>query len=323
VLQIPGILFYTAADVKIDIEDFPKDKADFDVAFSTIVMEERNQRLVVGFKIRSDQSFHSIKKSVWPLLTNNNIFLKKHSGKLSTMDIVTIGHIHHAHLTFTNQANLHDRILTIIYNKLAAMLPSKCAIIQPAHETIPDIFLTTGCVNGTFQHDAIQSNIIYVQAERTRSAALKQTMEKCCEDKLMTYIPSSLKHEDPELFGNFLCHHNEFLENHRNVAITGISTKVMDHKEPFSTLSPEDDTTLGRFVWNHLRTLEGVDQIDACRHTYDLGKWNLSTTKGNYTAVTQWIDKNIGTIFAECPIELRNNSSCDAFPAPCHLTRTP
>jgi hypothetical protein len=48
----PGIMFYTADEDKIDIEDLPKEKQAFDSTFYTAVTEERNQHITLGFEIR-------------------------------------------------------------------------------------------------------------------------------------------------------------------------------------------------------------------------------------------------------------------------------
>jgi hypothetical protein len=306
VAKIPGTLFYNAAAEKIDIEDFPKAKAEFDLSFNTIVTEARNQRLVVGFEIRSDQTFHYIKKSIWSFLKDNDIFLKKHSAKLTTMDIVTIGYIHRAHPTFTSQDNLREEILSTITDKISESTPAEIEElgIQP-NAILPDIFLTTGRINGTFANGKIQSNVLYIQAERQQANVLRPMMENLFTDKRMTYIPNSLRHEDPELFGKFLCHQNDYLEHHRNIAIVGLSVEAMDHEDHPDMSPPDVPNPFGETLWNTLRTIPGVNRIDSCRRTPDLGKWNLSTTKENYPSMTAWIDANLPALFKALPDDIK------------------
>lgn len=323
VAKIPGIIFYSAGDDKIDIEDFPSAKAEFDQFFSTIVTESRNQRLVVGFEIRSVQSFHTIKTSVWSFLKTHDIFLKKHSGSLAKMDIVSIGYIHRAHPTFTSHDNLREEIFAAIHAKIQDMPPAELEQLRIAPDTpIPDLFLSTGRINGTFANGKIQSNVLYVQAERIHADLLRPIIEKCFSDKIMTFIPNSLRREDPELFGKFLCHQNDFLEHHRNIAVVALSPEAMDHEEHPDMSPPDVPNPPGENLWNSLRFIPGVRRIDSCRRTPDLGKWNISTTKENYPSVTAWIDTNLPTLFAALPMEIQVNSVNDEFDTPRRLTRT-
>ena len=323
VAKIPGILFYTAADDKIDIEDFPQAKAEFDLSFSTIVTESRNQRLVVGFEIRSEESFHTIKTSIWTFLKTHDIFLKKHSGSLAQMDIVTLGYIHRAHPTFTSHDNLCEEILSAIAEKISTMPPPELAKLQIGPDTdLPDVFLSTGRINGTFANGKIQSNVIYLQAERTQASLLRPIIEKCFSDAIMTFIPNSLRRDDPELFGKFLCHQNDYLEQHRNIAIVGLSVEAMDYEAHPDMSPPDVPNPPGNNLWNSLRTIPGVCRIDSCRRTPDLGKWNLSTTQGNYPSITAWIDENLPSLFSALPIEVQEKSTNAEFPAPLRLTRT-
>jgi hypothetical protein len=95
--KIPGILYYTSDNVKIDLDDFPKAKDDFDRIFGTTITTGRQQKLLMGFQIRSDQTFYNIKTSVWSFLKKHTIYMKKHPGPLNQMDLVTAGWIHKAH----------------------------------------------------------------------------------------------------------------------------------------------------------------------------------------------------------------------------------
>jgi hypothetical protein len=79
----------------------------------------------------------------------------------------------------------------------------------------------------------------------------------------MSYIPSALKRDDPTLFGHYLCLQNEFLENHRNISIAGISPEAMDYSQIYN--SQADETDEPETLWNYLNTKNGVIHIDSCR----------------------------------------------------------
>ena len=320
---IPGILFYNAADEKIDVEDFPRDKTQFDHIFKTIVTEERNQRLVISFEIRSDQHFHAIKKSVWTFLTQHGIFMKKHTGTLQKMDLVTLGHLHKAHPTFSSPTCLREEIMTGIYGKLGALKSEDLTALNiPNDGRHPDVFVSPGKIKGNYQNEAISSNVVYLQAERCDVELLRTCVENFFEDHHMVFVPSTLKHENPDLFGAYLCHQNEFLENNRNIAIVGLSTEAMDHEEnPASSMDEELPHETATALWVVLQNLPGVQRINSCRRTFDLGKWNLTTTKEHYPTVTAWIDENLSGLFSQLPADIQAQSIFTEFPVPRRLTR--
>jgi hypothetical protein len=58
-----------------------------------------------------------------------------------------------------------------------------------------------------------------------------------------------------------------------------------------------------RFHFNHLlRTKPGVYRVDSTKRTPELGRWNISTDKKNYLAITTWIDSNISAFFELVPL---------------------
>ena len=320
----PDTLFYTATGEKIDVEDFPKEKAQFDAVFNTIITEECNQRLVVGFEIRSTSLFHPLKKSVWPLLTQQGIFMKKHPGPLLVMDLVTLGFLHKAHPTFASPTCLREEIMTNLQENLAKRTTDELTAFNiPDDGKIADIFVTPGQANGTYQNAPIHSNVVYLQAERTNVDLLRTCLEQCFHTDSFVFIPNYLKRENSELYGNFLCRQNDFLENNRNIAIVALSTKAMDFDDQPSQESLDDDpNAASNAIWNVVRTIPGISRIDSCRRTFDLGKWNLTTTQEHYPSVCAWIDEHLATLFNSLPDDIQATSQFAEFPVPRRLTKT-
>jgi hypothetical protein len=90
------------------------------------------------------------------------------------------------------------------------------------------------------------------------------------------YIPLAAKHNSPETFGQYVARHNEFLNNHRNIAIVGIVPDAMDA-----------NTVTGPNLWTSIKSLPGVYRCDPCRRTHDLGKWNISCSADSHTAICE------------------------------------
>jgi hypothetical protein len=315
-----GILFYAADKNKIDIEDFPKEKEAFDRTFGTTVTKERNQRIVVGFEIRSTLPFRKIKTSVWNFLQENDIFLKKHPGPLTKMDIITLGWIHRAHPTYTSTCVLHSELLDTIRDKLYNLDESEQEdLVLHADTPIPELFFSPGRMVGTYGGGRIESNVLFLQVERADAKLARVLIELTfSETEKMTFIPSALKHSDPILFGKYLGLQNDYLENHRNTSIVGLSPFAMEHEQLYC-----DEHIESVSLWKYLSSIPGVTRIDSCRRTPDLGKWNISTTKAHYVQVTQWLDENLPLIFHTLHSQAKETCKFSEFPAPKRLSRSP
>jgi hypothetical protein len=270
----PGILFYTASNEKIDVENFPKEKLQFDHVFGTIVTEQRNQRLVVGFEILSAVSFHTIKKSVWHLLTKHGIYMKKHPGPLQKIDLITLGHLHQARPTYASPSSLQEEVMTSMCEQIGTLSAAKLEALQiPNDGKFPNLFVSPGKIHGTYQNTAISSNVMYLQAEHSDAPLLRILLENCYVNQPLVFVPLSLKHENPELFGTFLCHQNHFLENNRNFALVRLSSEAMDYDEnPACSYADENPAKTSNALWNVIQTIPGISRLDSYRRTFDLGQ---------------------------------------------------
>jgi hypothetical protein len=79
------------------------------------------------------------------------------------------------------------------------------------------------------------------------------------------FIPMAAKYSNPVKFGQYAAHHNDFLNNHRNIAIVGLPSIAMD-----------TDLPNGMNLWAEIAKLPRVFRCDPCRRTPDLGKWDIS-----------------------------------------------
>jgi hypothetical protein len=316
----PGMMFYTADDVRIDTEDFPKAKHDFDRVFTTTVTEERNQRIVVGFEIRSELTFRKIKTAIWNFLLKHHIFIKKHPGPLQKMDLISVGWLHKAHPSYTSHLNVRSEINSAIIKKLSTLTAEERSTIPNASDVVPDMFFSPGRLKGVYDSAEIDSNVLFIQAERPKANLLRSLLELAfVETEHMSYIPSALKRDDPTLFGHYLCLQNEFLENHRNISIAGISPEAMDYSQLYN--SQADETDDPETLWNYLNTKTGVIRIDSCRRTPDLGKWNVSTTKADYLQVTKWFDEYLLSTYNSLPAAVQYTCEYADFPTPRRFSR--
>jgi hypothetical protein len=247
------------------------------------------------------------------ITSTHHVFMKKHNGPLSKMDIVTVGWAHKIHPTFTSHDNLRQQVVHACHPNLGSL--PEYDDKQP-DKGMPDIFLSSGRLNGNCNGSTIHSNALLIQAERSQKTVRLLLETTFCESDLFEYIPVSLKYDNPELFGKMLSLQNKYLDNHRNVAIAGLSIRAMDHTMTYKPYSDESS------LWTYLHHIPGVLRLDSCKRTADLGKWNLSTTKQDYAQVTQWIDNHIQILFKNLPEDIQAGSASIDFPIPRHLSRS-
>jgi hypothetical protein len=314
-----GILFYTASGTRLDVEDFPKEKERFDLLFGTTVTKERNQRIIIGFEIRSELPFRKIKTSVWNFLQANAIFMKKHPGPLTKMDIVTLGWVHKAHPTYTSHSTLHHELSDTLRDKLYNLDASEQEnFALNADSSVPEFFFSPGRVVGTYAGSRIESNVLFLQTQRSDAKLVRVLIELTfSETEQMAFIPSALKHSDPILFGKYLGLQNAYLENHRNTSIVGISSEALDDEQLWT-----DDHSAATTLWDHLAAIPGVLRIDSCRRSPDLGKWNISTTKEHYLSVTKWLDDNLTLLYDQLSAMAQSSCQFSEFPIPKRLSRS-
>ena len=165
-----------------------------------------------------------------------------------------------------------------------------------------------------------------IQSERKNSSTLSTFLKLTfAEEEQMDYIPLSLKYSNSELFGKFLALQNNFLENHRNVALVGISVESMEAPLPYGDMEEADDDDVEgdkRTIRSHLKGIPGITRVDPCRRTTDLGKWNIATTDEAYPAVTKWLDENLIKTFQRLPDDIQERSSFSEFTFPRRLKKT-
>jgi hypothetical protein len=132
-------------------------------------------------------------------------------------------------------------------------------------------------------------------------------------DRKLQIVPRDFKFNHPAIYGKILNKQNDYLENHRNIAIVAVPLDAMEHCI----------TDLNGKIWNTLKdailAVDGVMHDHACKRTTDLGKWNISTNVQAWEHVKVWIDVNLNSLFRRIPASTRN--TYPDFPDFVNLTR--
>jgi hypothetical protein len=101
------------------------------------------------------------------------------------------------------------------------------------------------------------------------------------EDYDYLFVPFSLCCEDPQTYVQLLGKQNEYMENHRNISVAGLSWDLMQN--PIQL-----DLDYESFQDSLLKQ-SGVYRVDCTRQTNNIGKWNIFTNKTHYQDLIKWI----------------------------------
>jgi hypothetical protein len=320
--NVPDATFVDHDGVVIDLDDWPDEKT-FKYRFSMSIIEARKRHIAVGFSFRTKSTFTQIKAISRPLLQKYSAWLYPHPLEFTQLDIVPLGFLTHTNPRFHSSARVSSDVQELIlrnYDDLASNVRDNFLDEHYDHFDdegeleMPPIMIAPANVNSGDE----RTQAYEIQVERKNVGATKILLEAiysltATEPTDQRFIPYSLKHESQDIYRSILRTQNEYLENHRNIPLAGITAAQMhftiqwDGKEqtPHSILS----------------TLPGVSRVDSTTRTHDLGKYNMSTTAATYLTNTNWIDSKITAIFALCDPD----SSLDQgpFPQPVRMSRRP
>jgi hypothetical protein len=151
----------------------------------------------------------------------------------------------------------------------------------------PEIFFTPAKCKGIYEGQALQTNALTMYGtsgdfDRTTILLTRLSSFASLDDATSPlYVPFALKKSHPEVYGQYLAQHNEFLETHRNIAIVGLHPDAMDYGDEDSP-DPDFPTSL----WQTISNMTEVYRVDPCHRTADLGKWNISCNADAHSGIT-------------------------------------
>jgi hypothetical protein len=184
------------------LETFPADKAKFDTSFGTVIKEGRNTQVIVGFTVKSMNTFGKIKQAIMPVLQRCNTFLRPHlSTTWEHLDTITIGHLHLVHPTFADADDLirkriHQLKETVeriqgtneYHDNLHPFLDHEGNFEPPEVMFYPDRAL------GKLGSDAVSSDVVslYVDHKVAQpSTSYSKLAPKTVTDPLLSFLVSS------------------------------------------------------------------------------------------------------------------------------------
>jgi hypothetical protein len=314
-LEEPSLIVYDANDNRFDNDAFPSDKESFDLAFAP---STQRKSLRCYFSVTTTRRFHQLKVSVWDLLQRHRVFLDRSPGPTNKRNLVAMGFWLHVHPGFASprafgaqiNADLNNR-----YHHKPAVL-AECGL--PETFNPPEIYFSPAKCHGTLDDTRINSNALCMYTDAGDADTVTNLITRLSsfadsENSFSPfYVPFALKTHHPDVYGAYLAKQNNFLENHRNIAIAGVSVGAMDHGDEDN---PDDNFTSS--LWQRIKQLDGVYRADSCRRTPDLGKWNISCHSDFQPTIAAWLDDNVVNHCNKIPVQLPTFKD---FPAPTRLS---
>jgi hypothetical protein len=267
-----------------------------------------------------------LKRAIWNTLTKHNVFLSQHLLGLKQINVSSPGWILQANPSFHSSDGIGNEIrefgkdilhklprneIDALANKFPQFYNSSTGF------SFPKIHLARCNLKGeSKEHGNITADAFEVQVGSAKTPCIRRFLEiffKTQKNDLAIhdhlFVPFSLRSEDPQTYLQLLGKQNEYMENHRNISIAGLSWNKMQN--------PVQIDQVHKSFPDLLLKQPGVHRVDCTRRTNDIGKWNISTNKTNYQDLVPWIDDKITSFFSN----VQTSGTFSDFPQPCRLGR--
>jgi hypothetical protein len=298
-------IFHDILGKPVSLESFPVEKQAFDSAFGTIVPEGRNSQVIVGFTILSKMTFGSIKNAIMPALRHMNTFMRPHhSTSWTSLDAIPIAHLHEIHPSFADQSKVKTDLIELLEQCISKVSNEEeyKQLLGNKQPALPELMLYTGRAQGKLDLQDMTSEVLEIYVARPYVPLMKYLFQisVTIHDRKLQIVPRDFKFNHPAIYGKILNKQNDYLENHRNIAIVAVPLAAMEH-----CITDHNGRT-----WNTLKdailAVDGVTHVHGCKRTTDLGKWNISTNVKDWESVKFWIDANLNKLFRRIPVSDRN-----------------
>jgi hypothetical protein len=253
VLDEPDVVFVDRSGHRILIEDFPETKADFDEVFSSTI---DGGRLSCKFAIQSSNtSFRTIKISVWSILQETQVWLKKAPGPVQKTQLSAIGFWMNVHPGFWSSRVFYTQMMTDIEQQYSAHPEILKTYGLPTKYLNVDMYFSRRKINAEYslngKNQRINTDAFMVYAPRDNVDTAMVYLTKISSLGIAKsnlspmVIPMAAKYSNPVKFGQYAAQHNDFLNNHRNIAIVSLPPIALD-----------TDLPNGRNLWEEDREFE-------------------------------------------------------------------
>jgi hypothetical protein len=226
--------FHDILGKPVSMENFPVDKDVFDAAFGTIVPEGRNAQVILGLTINTTMTFGSIKAALMPTLQYLNTFMRPHhSTTWSSLDAVPIAHLHEIHPSFADTTQVMHTLTEMLEQCLTKVSDEEeyKTLLGNKPTALPEIMLYTGRALGRLGTQDMTSDVLEIYVARPYISLMKYLFQvsTTLPHRTLQVVPRDFKFNHPAIYGKILNKQNDYLENHRNIAIVAVPLAAMEH----------------------------------------------------------------------------------------------
>jgi hypothetical protein len=181
---------------------------------------------------------------------------------------------------------------------------------------LPKLMLHTGRAQGRLDTQDMTSDVLEIYVARSYIALMKYIFQisTTLPNRTMQIVPRDFKFNHPAIYGKILNKQNDYLKNHRNIAIVAVPSAAMAHC--ITDLEGKTWKTLLDAIFCCRR--RDSAHVHACKRTTDRGKWNISTNMKDWEHVKAWIDKHLIALYRRIPVNIRNKFPASREPVLCH-----
>jgi hypothetical protein len=325
----PHFLFRDKDGVTVSMEALPSTQEACELLFNYQVLEQRNSRqMLFVANMMSSKTIGQLKNHAWGILKRYGIWMFRHDLAVTRLNVRNAGWLLGSHPRYHSsdlQRTLIKQGLSKWYWSLnSAAKATWCKRLRQHHGThdFPDFYCTSRNIRGDFSGISSSSSAfnIVTAAEDTNifdeilRAAFPPEAET--STRIGSYIPMGLRRSNASQFLRLVQQQQDYLDKYQIVSVAGLTKTIMESPMSITTSSGE---THELTVQEAFGLDPSITRLDPGSFLTRLGKWNVSTTKGNADEARKWVD----TVIESMPPALRNNKAYDSFPTATRMKASP
>ena len=258
---------------------------DFQKAFKVDKTIGKNQKVLLGFKIRTMTKLYDIKQRIF-----TDYHLREHVGGFQEgLKVYSYGFLKDDHPDHPDIPALNNRFARWIADAWKKLSKDEK---QKWKEEMPDIFFgPTGiAIPVNFSKERVSASAdakgkitttaLMVTTPSKYGPILRELLNSAVLNKrINNLIPLAFSREDPDGYYNIVANHDRFMENHRNIPILHAPLEA-------GTTRGLKGATISELLYTNKDVLR-------VSHDVKQDKIHVSTTADKYRALHQWIVKTL------------------------------
>ena len=231
----------------------------------------------VAHKLCLNHSLNNLKRDMRNALVTNRASITIHTW--STLDTRDVGWLLHTHPRFHNRKDIHTKL-------------SKTLTKINTDKQIPEFRLyVKTIVDNKQDNQRVSAQVITIECESCNVHRLRELLHTAYSSISQSlpgkFIPTNYQHiESKEKYSSLICLQSQYLQDHRNISISGVTLDDLDTKIAYN------NTT--NTIHHHIHSFKQITWISPIASTTSTPRtWNISTTSTEYLPTCQFLRSTI------------------------------